>query len=129
MSNIKELQAEVEARLTHARAIDMIATRSEINEASFEVELAKEALASALTEGADPCPTCGEKPHGMLHEVSLRKQKMDCVEIGCTGCQDHRAQGFTREQAVERWNTGEYIPPSDGPGVKGAEALSAPAEA
>lgn len=121
MASIKELVADVEAKLTHARAIDMTANRSEIAEASDAVEAAKKALADALVVGAKPCPTCAELPHGMLHEVSVRKQTMAVIEIGCTGCRDHRAQGFTPAHAVARWNAGEFIPPSAGPGIRGAE--------
>ncbi len=124
MATIKELLADVDAKLTHARAIDMTATRAEIAKASAAVELAKAALASALVAGANPCPTCKETPHGMLHDVSVRKQLLSVVEIGCTTCRDHRAQGFTPTQAVERWNAGEFMPASEGPGVKGAEELT-----
>lgn len=115
---IRDLQAAVEARLTHARAIDMTATRAEIAEATAQVEEARAVLAAALVEGAEPCPNCGATPHGLIHDVSVRRTVMPMIEVGCTNCRDYRAQGFTQAQAVERWNDGEYIAPSDGPGIR-----------
>lgn len=126
MANIKELRSAVEDKLTHARAIDMTGTRAEIHAASEDVVAAKQALSEAIAAGADPCPDCGAAPHGMVQEVMVRKTLTPIYEVGCLACKDHRAQGFLPQLAVADWNAGpdEWIEPSAGPGIRGAELLS-----
>lgn len=118
MINIKELQADVEENLAHAREIDATATRAEIHEAYEATLKAKTALSDGICDGANPCPDCGSKPHGISHKTAVRKHIMPIYEVGCLQCRDHRAQGFTPALAVESWNTGDWLPASDGPSVK-----------
>jgi hypothetical protein len=82
-------------------------------------------LSDALSEGAKLCPDCGHKPKGMrhIHVVVATQRKVFTFEVGCGVCPQvpdperegfvymHRSQGGTREEAVENWNAGVYLPP------------------
>jgi hypothetical protein len=67
-------------------------------------------LSRWITKGAKACPDCGGAPHGIRQEGVLNTRKVIYYEIGCLTDANHRAQGFTRKQAVEDWNSGNYIP-------------------
>lgn len=70
-------------------------------------------LVDHLTEDANPCPSCGGKPHGMIHQRVVNTtppRPVEMIEVGCTRCKDHRADGFSRDEAVSRWNTGDWKP-------------------
>lgn len=68
-------------------------------------------LSGIISEGAEPCEHCGQAPHGMVQEVAVKNIPRPYFEVGCLGCKDHRAQGFTPEQAVADWNAENYLPP------------------
>lgn len=55
-------------------------------------------LQSLLTDGAQPCPDCGNTPHG------IRQARV--YEIGCLVCQNKRSFGKISYEAVENWNAG-----------------------
>ena len=78
-----------------------------------EIKALRAELVAAITEGAEPCPDCGNLPHGMIQNAVLNKQVIALYEVGCLTCRDHRAQGLTREVAVTHWNNGEYLPPKE----------------
>ena len=70
-------------------------------------------LQAVLTEGAQPCPLCGQKPHGMEQPTAKGVE----YEIGCLGCKPFKHKdGTTRrpavrggllpKHAVEAWNAG-----------------------
>jgi len=86
------------------------ATGLELATMSADIKALTIELSAYLTEGAEPCPVCGEKPHG-IHQPAY-------YEVGCLiGCQFEvdgksylrRAKGGTREEAVENWNNQEYF--------------------
>lgn len=68
---------------------------------SANIKALTEKLALHATEGANPCPVCGVRPHG-IHQPRY-------WEIGCL-TDPVRARGETREEAVENWNAGQYLP-------------------
>lgn len=70
-------------------------------------------LSSALTVGADPCPGCGNPPHGLMQPT--RTKGITYVEVGCLGCPGHRAVGSGVSEAVAAWNGGEYLDASAAP--------------
>jgi hypothetical protein len=68
-------------------------------------------LSLCYTRGADPCPKCGNYPHGMDRNGSV-------YEVGCLVCppelrdgkrRSYSAQGRTPEKAVANWNAGVYV--------------------
>jgi len=68
-------------------------------------------LQAVLTEGAQPCPNCGNMPHGIRQSAVANKLPIFIYEVGCLVCANRRAQALTREGAVENWNNEIYIVP------------------
>lgn len=75
-------------------------------------ELRKE-LSGVLSEGANPCPDCGNPPIGLrhVHVVAATNRRVFTFEVGCVSCKDHRAQGSSIAESVAEWNAGKYLPP------------------
>lgn len=66
-----------------------------------------------ISTGAEPCKDCGNVPHGMaLPRAVAGLGTFDVYVVGCLVCRDHRAMGKTPEEAVEKWNAGDYMAPS-----------------
>jgi hypothetical protein len=99
---IQHLDAIENAQAKYFAIVDT-GNRAEVQAASQAVKAAKAALSAALVVGADPCPSCGGVPHGMLQP---RPQDVTLVEIGCLACRYHRANGGSPEWAREKWNAG-----------------------
>jgi ssDNA-binding Zn-finger/Zn-ribbon topoisomerase 1 len=97
---------EIEADLAKARAAYHGASGTEpapkLYERSRAIRALTDELAATYTEGAEPCPDCGNPPHGMRKNPAT-------VEVGCLACPSRRAQGVTADEAVERWNRGELV--------------------
>lgn len=79
------------------------------------VKAQQKALSEAIADGADPCPSCGAKPHGMM-QPRAGGEGIE-FEIGCLGCgyflhQDGSARahgargGLLPKHTVEAWNSG-----------------------
>lgn len=68
-------------------------------ELSIRIRELQAKLSDYITSGANPCPTCGELPHG-IHQPTR-------YEVGCLNCRNTRAIGITRKNAVDNWNEGE----------------------
>lgn len=87
-------------------------------EKSMATKEGREAASAAIAKGAQACPDCGNKPHGMEQPFILDGETQTRYEIGCLVCppvlkdgkrQTHKAKGFTQKEAVEKWNKGEWI--------------------
>lgn len=81
-------------------------------------------LVATITAGANPCPNCGQPPHGMLHHEDAKRP----IEIGCLACAgkvyrddagavlppdrqpSFHVRASSRETAIARWNAGKYDP-------------------
>jgi len=61
-------------------------------------------ISDLISEGAEPCPACKNKPHGMLKTPATDKAPAK-YEVGCLNCPGgRRAQGWSRSEAVAAWN-------------------------
>lgn len=104
-------EAQITADIVAARAAyqDAVDTepRATVEALSGVVHDLLDELSSVLSEGADPCPTCGTAPHGMLKTEAV-KDNPPIYEVGCLTC-DNAARGWTIPLTVERWNTGQLI--------------------
>jgi hypothetical protein len=76
------------------------------------IKALREELAGVITEGANPCPNCGNMPHGIKQNAAVKNMPISIYEIGCLVCRDRRSQSVTREGAVENWNNEIYIAPN-----------------
>jgi hypothetical protein len=79
-------------------------------EATQRVKAERAAKAAELAEGAEPCPSCGRSPHGMVQPYTVKNRVREGVEIGCLVCPNHRAFGTSRAEAIEAWNATDFIP-------------------
>lgn len=86
----------------------------ELRAITEEVKRLSNALNARLIAGAEPCEGCKQPPVGLVQQIEVKGEALDYYEIGCsTLCRDKRAQGFTREQAVKKWNDEHYLKPKD----------------
>lgn len=73
-----------------------------------------DAISAKVSAGADPCPLCGRVPMGMRKNTRI-------FEVGCGVCRPKMieiegrllrrsvaAQGFSPEEAVQKWNAGVW---------------------
>lgn len=88
-------------------------TAAEVREASDAVRKAQKELSDVISHGADPCPTCGQPPMGMVQYT----EGGPTFEVGCTNCgwfkhtdgtpRDHSGRGgVLPHHTVEAWNMG-----------------------
>jgi hypothetical protein len=129
--DIEEISKQIaEARAAHhALSESPDGTVRQLQASSAHIKELNEFLVAAITEGCNPCPNCGNAPHGMFHEGSKAP-----VEIGCLHCagkvfkgkdgkvlspEQHpsfhvRTAGTSskspRDVAVERWNAEQWDP-------------------
>lgn len=71
----------------------------------------RQEMSDSIAAGANPCPKCGTAPHGMLKTPETDKAP-EQFEIGCIPCDGPdapAARGWSIEQAVDRWNRGEFV--------------------
>lgn len=101
------------ARTDYLRAIaanDLKASQ----EASKLVRELQADLSAELTQGANPCPFCGQAPHGIEHPSAAGGF---VYEVGCLTCKPFRHTdgtnrwarckgGLIPSQTVEAWNAG-----------------------
>jgi hypothetical protein len=110
MSTLTELRAQLKAKREEHQAKYDTAPRAELWQLHREVKRLGDAINALITAGAKPCEDCGAVPLGMVQEISIKNEVHEYFEIGCSACQNHRAQGFTIEQAVQKWNDEKYLP-------------------
>jgi hypothetical protein len=101
---IDKLSLELTAAREQYHAIVNTAPAPDVEVVSFKIHKLMNEIAAARAEGAEPCPTCENPPIGIKHDDKVAM----AYEVGCAHCRDHRAVARTREEAVEKWNAGEY---------------------
>ncbi len=112
MPSINELRAAIAAKRAEYQAKVDTATMRQLRAITEEVKSLSDSLNAAIVEGAEPCESCELLPMGLVQQVDVKGEPQDYFEIGCSGpCQHKRAQGFTREQAVQKWNDEKYLKP------------------
>jgi len=127
MRDVFEIMEELEARRSDYQGIANTADAETLREAHLKVKALQKELADTISDGANPCPSCGAKPHGMPQS----NDRGALFEVGCTSCgwfrmvraddqnekgliagrmqevaRDHGAQGSMPRHAVEAWNAG-----------------------
>jgi len=102
-AKIEALRTEIEkCRAAYAAIVDT-GTRLEIQAANKATKAAQAALVDALIEGAEPCPTSGLTPTGL---IQYDDKIGELVEIGSRVVPHYRALGDDQESAVRNWNEG-----------------------
>lgn len=104
MEAIKEIRERMRAvqERHHARGGD--GTMKEEREASAELKKLRAEASALVTEGANPCPRCGEMPHGMLQYRGEGKEVLTEYEIGCLVCKPFEHKDGTWRSAETRRN-------------------------
>lgn len=102
MRPVPEIQQDLDDALEDYRAVAATATPAVLHEKSRRVRALQAELAAALSDGADPCPTCQVPPHGMLRTPPAGRAPA-IYEVGCTRC-GRAAQGLTSAGATAAWN-------------------------
>lgn len=102
---LRELQAAVQAR-HEAVAVQPAPVVEKMAEG---IKALQAELSAYITQGAEACPVCGNLPHGIRQDATLRREKITLYEVGCLTDANRRAQGMSRSEAVERWNNGQFI--------------------
>lgn len=93
------------ARAEYHKKADKL-TPPEIAKEVVKFKKLQQAIVNLITDGAVDCPKCGERPHGIFHDGTPNP-----FEIGCIGCGNMRVREALPEDAVEKWNKKEYLPP------------------
>lgn len=103
---VEEIAAEI-AALVQVRH-DLIQDGESGEAEAEEIKELRAELQRALVEGAEVCE-CGAVPVGIMQQATLGKRVVTIFEVGCGVESGKRAQGVTRELAVENWNAREFI--------------------
>src|SRR6266481_8387765 len=98
LNALKSAQAEY-----HAKGNTL--TPPQIQKERVKFEALQKSIADTITAGAKNCPDCDNPPHGIFHDGTA-----NAFEIGCIHCRDHRVREALPEDAVEKWNAGQYMP-------------------
>ena len=114
MRTIKQINDEISK--LQAKYVDLREGKKPEEEwmpVSNKIKALKQELSSTISDGAKPCPNCGNLPHGMLLRPAVPIEKRPATyEVGCLGCRNHRAIGWSPELAVDAWNKEDYLPPT-----------------
>lgn len=114
MATIQELRAGIAAKRAEYQAKVDTATMRQLRAITEEVKALSNELNDQITEGAEPCEGCEQLPIGLVQQIDVKGEAIDYFEVGCAGaCMNKRAQGFTPEQAVQKWNAEQYLKPKD----------------
>ena len=84
--------------------------RAELEALNREVLGLQQQRAAAIAEGCSLCPSCGEKPVGMVQKLVVSREEVDGFEVGCAHCLDHRAKGVDLDSARAAWECGPSTP-------------------
>jgi hypothetical protein len=137
MSKIKDVKAALASAIAEYNDVVHTASANDVRAASDKIRELRAELASTITEGANPCPDCGNAPHGI--EQPGRRGTSE-YEVGCLVCgnfehtdgtiRQHRVRGgMLPQHAVDAWNEGPdawLVAPPDAPLARPREAASAP---
>lgn len=77
-------------------------------EHGMKVKSVKKDISAAIADGAEPCPDCKNAPMGIEKRAATDNSPAQ-FEVGCVNCADHRARGWSPEDAVKRWNSMEWV--------------------
>lgn len=106
MSDTQQLGKDLlAAHLRYAEAAQSGATEEDLQAIREQIHEVRAAVADSISSGAIPCPDCGGKVHGMQKREGTENAPPQ-YEVGCLNCPDHRARGWSEQQAVEKWNQG-----------------------
>ena len=94
LTELKTARAEYHQASQLETAPQLVARQRKIEELMAE-------LSGFITKGANPCPQCGNLPHGIAQP--------DYYEVGCLVDKGVHSKGRTPERTVEAWNRGEYF--------------------
>lgn len=111
MNNMQELRDAIKAKREEYHAKHDILPARELRAITEEVKRLSNELNAQIIEGAEPCEDCNELPMGLVQQIDVKGEAQDYFEIGCVKCPNHRAQGFTQKQAVQKWNDERYLKP------------------
>ena len=111
LADLKEQLGKVKARYL---LLANSGTVAEVRSASQAVRDLQAAIALLISDGAKPCPGCGQHPFGMEQP---RKDGGTEFEIGCLSCKpfkwrdgtvrEYRVRGgLVPRHAVDAWNEG-----------------------
>lgn len=106
LNKLKELRAALHENW------DTLTTK-QVGEATLEIKAAGAEIQKILTEGAKDCEG-GHRPLGIFHEGTANP-----FEIGDPITPNRRTRAAFLEDAVEKWNKGEYLPPRPSETVTG----------
>jgi hypothetical protein len=101
LSKARELLDAARARY---HEIVNTAPAPEVQAVSAKIHELMDQNAHGMAEGAQKCPTCGNLPIGIKHDDKVAM----AYEVGCAHCPDHRAVARTREEAIAKFNAGQY---------------------
>lgn len=114
MKTISEIKAAITQGCRECQDANDTAPAGKLRDMNAAVMKLQQELSDAITAGANPCPNCGGKPHGMEQP---RPSGGFEFEVGCTACswfrhsdgtvRDHGARGgLLPAHTVEAWNSG-----------------------
>jgi hypothetical protein len=110
----------------HEKAAGM--TMARVAEESAKIKKLNQAVQDIITDGANDCPDCVNRNKAMTDEEreAATPEALSCrpmglfhegtpnpFEVGCPRCPNHRVREALPEDAVEKWNKGEYLPPRE----------------
>jgi hypothetical protein len=105
MKKLRELLTKLSDLLAEYREKADTLTPPQAAEYTTKSKALRAELQKILTEGAKDCEG-GHRPLGIFHEGTPNP-----FEIGDPVTRDRRVRGAFLEDAVEKWNKGEYLPP------------------
>jgi hypothetical protein len=121
MRRVKDIRADLSAALADHHANSQEWTAGKTRENDMKIKGFRQELSDVYSEGAKPCPKCGNAPHGMDRDGK------SLFEVGCLVCppeklpdivveglavpqrKSYSAQGRTPQEAVENWNDDKYL--------------------
>lgn len=101
ISKLQDAQAEYHERANKLSPAEILQEREKFKALRKEIH-------EIITEDAANCPDCGNAPVGVFHDGTTKP-----FEVGCLHCRDHRVREVLAEDAVEKWNKGDYLPPRE----------------
>lgn len=97
-----EITQAIEKALAKHRANEARWSHAQRNKSRQTIRDLRAELAAVLTEGAKPCPNCGEHPHGIHQPWGY---VVGCLSLTCSG---RHSRGNSIALAIENWNAEAY---------------------
>lgn len=119
MKTVEKIQEDLNTQIADYRANAGKWTSKQIDASNEKVKTLQTELSDTIAGGAKPHDKCRTKPFGMIRRVITENNfNFPIYEVGCLACPPEKkgnrrvsysAQGATPNEAVERWNKGEYL--------------------